>query len=202
MLLFAFLSSTNRTHKPSVSRPQVFHFHVVPWARLGEKGLKPFYQSCALWVLKITALQPHEGRPSTVSLSIAQRKAKYLLNRVKLDRFVIVTKQRGDCEQSLFFFRFSKGSARARVHSAWSFACLSVFGSFNWSFCQKSLNVADSVSLDQAPQWGKKAKKKIIIKLARFARRFHFFLSLLFHPVFCLLNPRNQSISTGFHKYK
>lgn len=62
MFLFVFLSSTNRTHKPSVSRPQVFHFHVVRWARLGEKGLKPFYWSCALWVLKITALQPHEGQ--------------------------------------------------------------------------------------------------------------------------------------------
>ena len=46
------------------------------------------------------------------------------------------------------------------MHSAWSFACLSVFGSLNWSFCQKSLNVADNVSLDQAPQWRKKAKKK------------------------------------------
>ena len=61
MFLFVFLSSTNRTHRPSVSRPQVFHFHVVRWAGLGEKGLKPFYWSCALWVLKITALQPHEG---------------------------------------------------------------------------------------------------------------------------------------------
>ena len=62
MFLFTFLSSPNRTHKPSVSRPQVFHFHFVRWARLGEKGLKPFYWSCALRVLKIKALQPHEGR--------------------------------------------------------------------------------------------------------------------------------------------
>ena len=35
MFLFAFLSSTNRTQKPSVSRPRVFHFHVVCWARPG-----------------------------------------------------------------------------------------------------------------------------------------------------------------------
>ena len=47
-------------HKPSVSRPQVFH--VVCSTRLGEKGLEPFYWSCALWVLKITALQPREGQ--------------------------------------------------------------------------------------------------------------------------------------------
>ena len=46
------------------------------------------------------------------------------------------------------------------MHSAWSFPCLSVFGSLNRSFCQKSLNFADNVSLDQAPQSGKKAKKK------------------------------------------
>ena len=33
-----------------------------------------------------------------------------------------------DCELSLFFFRFSKGSARVRLQSrAWSFACLGHF---------------------------------------------------------------------------
>ena len=85
------------------------------------------------------------------------------------------------------------------MHSAWSFPCLSVFGSLNRSFCQKSLNFADNVSLDQAPQSGKKAEKK---KLARFARQFHVFISLLFHPVFCLFNPRNESISAEFRKSK
>ena len=57
-----------------------------------------------------------------------------------------------------------------------------------------------NVSLDQAPQWGKGRKKKK--KWARFARRFHVFISLLFHPVFCLFNPRNQSLSTEFRKSK
>ena len=59
MFLFAFLSPTNQTQAVCVSRPQVFH--VVCSTRLGEKGLEPFYWSCALWVLKITALQPREG---------------------------------------------------------------------------------------------------------------------------------------------
>ena len=41
MFSFAFLSSISQKHKPSISKPQVFH--LVCSTRLGGKGLKPFY---------------------------------------------------------------------------------------------------------------------------------------------------------------
>ena len=71
------------------------------------------------------------------------------------------------------------------MHSAWSFACLSVFRGLNRSFCQKCLNFADYVSLDQAPQWGKRRKKKKngLASLADFM-----FSYRCFNPFFCLFN--------------